>query len=62
VIVGAGQALRRVASGEDRPEPISLIVDAVRRAGENSGTGGGLLCRADSVRCVPVLPWRGAEP
>ncbi len=58
VIVGAGQVLRRATPGEDPPEPISLIVEALRHAGEDSGTGERLLRRADSVRCVPVIAWR----
>ncbi len=58
VIVGAGQVLRRELSGEEPTEPVALIAEALRRAGEDSGTGERLLRAADSVRCAPVIGWR----
>ncbi len=57
MIVGAGQVLRRDVPGEEPCEPARLIVESLRRAGEDSGTGERLLRRADSVRCVPVIGW-----
>ena len=58
VIVGAGQVLRRDVPGEQPGEPVALITEALRRAGEDSGTGERLLRRADSVRCVAVIGWQ----
>src|SRR5438105_9361810 len=57
VIVGAGQVLGRDLPEETSLEPAALIVEALRRAGEDSGAGERLLRRADSVRCVPVIGW-----
>jgi acetyl-CoA C-acetyltransferase len=57
VIVGAGQALDRPARGRQPREPVALIVDALREAGKDSGTGQRLLVGADSVRCVPTIGW-----
>jgi acetyl-CoA C-acetyltransferase len=57
VIVGAGQLLHRDVSAGQSGEPAVLIAEALRRAGEDSGTGERLLRRADSVRCVPVIGW-----
>ncbi len=57
VIVGAGQVLSHDCSEERSCEPVALIVQALRRAGQDSGTGERLLRRADSVRCVPVICW-----
>lgn len=58
IIVGVGQVLHRNATEDDLPEPIALIGAALRRAGEDSGTGERLLRQADSVRCVPTIGWR----
>ena len=57
LIVGAGQVLARDIEVETSCEPLALIADALRAAGEDSGTGTRLLRRADSVRCVPVIGW-----
>ncbi len=57
VIVGAGQVLRRDVSDAESCEPAAMIVDALRCAARDSGSGDRLLRRADSVRCVPVLAW-----
>ena len=57
VIVGAGQVLHHDASEEESSEPVVLIAEALRRAGEDSGVGERLLRDADSVRCVPVIGW-----
>ncbi len=61
VIVGAGQVLRRDEPGGESCEPAALIVEALRRAGEDSATADRLLRRADSVRCVPVIAWPYAD-
>jgi acetyl-CoA C-acetyltransferase len=61
VIVGAGQVLRRDVPGGESCEPVGLIVEALRRAGEDSATAERLLRRADSVRCVPVIAWPYAD-
>jgi acetyl-CoA C-acetyltransferase len=57
VIVGAGQVLHHDVSEEESGEPVVLIAEALRRAGEDSGRGERLLRHADSVRCVPVIGW-----
>lgn len=57
VIVGAGQVLCRDASDDEACEPLALMVEALRRAADDSGAGERLLRRADSVRCVPVIAW-----
>ncbi|HTW43488.1 MAG TPA: hypothetical protein VMD79_14365 [Solirubrobacteraceae bacterium] len=57
VIVGVGQALQRASAGGEPREPVALMLDALRRAGEDSATGERLLRGADSVRCVPALSW-----
>ncbi len=56
VLVGGGQVLAR-DEDEERSEPVALMVRALRAAAEDSGAGEGLLRRADSVRCVPVVGW-----
>ena len=61
VIVGAGQVLRRDVPGGESCEPVGLMVEALRRAGQDSATGELLLRRADSVRCVPVIAWPYAD-
>jgi len=55
VIVGAGQIVQRPGDGD--LDPIGLAVEAVRRAGDDSGTGDGLLRRADSMRHVATTCW-----
>lgn len=56
VIVGAGQALQRPGEGSQL-EPVELAVEALRRAGEDSGTGDALLRRADTVGHVATTGW-----
>ena len=58
VIVGAGQCLDRGRQASGSREPVAMMVQALRRAGADSGAGERLLRRADSVRCVPVIGWR----
>jgi acetyl-CoA C-acetyltransferase len=57
VIVGAGQVVRRDPPDAEGCEPVTMMVDALRLAGEDSDGGERLLRRADSVRCVPVIGW-----
>ena len=47
VIVGAGQVLHRDVDDVQSGEPATLIVEALRRAAEDSGAGKRLLRRAD---------------
>ena len=56
VIVGVGQMVRRPGEG-DPLSPIDLAVEALRRAGEDSGTGTKLIERADSFRHVATMGW-----
>ena len=65
VLVGAGQNLHRPGPGDDLahvPEPVDLMVDALRRAGEDSGTADRLLTRADSIRVVEPMSWHYVNP
>lgn len=56
VIVGIGQVVQRPGDGASL-DPIGLAVEALRRAGVDSGTGDKLLRRADSVRHVATTCW-----
>jgi acetyl-CoA C-acetyltransferase len=61
VIIGTGQINRRVDRGETALEPVDLIVEALRRAGTDTGTATGtsaLLAEADAIRVVELLSWR----
>ena len=53
VLVGAGQLSHH---GGPR-DPVSLAADALRIAGDDSGTGDALLRRADAVCCVAPTCW-----
>ena len=55
VIVGAGQIVQRPGDGD--LDPIGLAVEAVRRAGDDSGAGERLLRRAGSMRHVATTCW-----
>jgi acetyl-CoA C-acetyltransferase len=57
VIVGAGQIVQRPGNDSEPLDPIGLAVEALRRAGQDSGTGDRLLRRADSVRHVATTCW-----
>jgi acetyl-CoA C-acetyltransferase len=58
VIVGVGQVTHHPQpGGEDYAEPVALIVEALRAAGADSGTGTALLHKAESVRVVAVAGW-----
>ncbi|HEX4540974.1 MAG TPA: acetyl-CoA acetyltransferase [Acidimicrobiales bacterium] len=65
VIVGVGQSLRRPDEASDLasfPDPATMMADALRSAGEDSGTGDRLLRAADSVRVVDTLSWHYPNP
>jgi acetyl-CoA C-acetyltransferase len=57
VIIGTGQVNRRVDRGETPLEPVDLIVEALRRAGADTGASGALP-GADAIRVVDLLSWR----
>ncbi len=60
VVVGLGQSLRRPGAAADLaalPEPVAMMVDVLRSAGEDTGTGDRLLRAADSIRVVATLSW-----
>ncbi|HEV7888299.1 MAG TPA: acetyl-CoA acetyltransferase [Acidimicrobiales bacterium] len=64
VVVGVGQLVRH-PEPDDVPgleEPVDMMAEAARRAGQDSGVGDGLLRRADSIRTVDMLSWRYANP
>jgi len=61
VVVGVAQSVRHPEAGDELtelPEPATMMVEALRLAGEDSGTGDRLLRAADSVRVVDTLSWR----
>ncbi|HEX6475934.1 MAG TPA: acetyl-CoA acetyltransferase [Acidimicrobiales bacterium] len=65
VIVGVGQSLRRPDASSDLtvlPDPATMMADALRAAGEDSGTGDRLLRAADSIRVVETLSWHYPNP
>jgi acetyl-CoA C-acetyltransferase len=62
VVVGVGQTLRRLESPAGATEPMAMMVDALRLAADDSGAGGTLLSRADSIRVIEVLSWRYVDP
>lgn len=64
VLVGVAQTLRKPDPSEvsKLPEPVDMIADALRLAGDDSGSGDTLLRRADSVRIVDFLSWGYANP
>ncbi len=65
VIVGVGQSLRRPDASSDLaalPDPATMMADALRSAGDDSGTGDRLLRSADSIRVVDTLSWHYPNP
>jgi acetyl-CoA C-acetyltransferase len=74
VVVGVGQVTVRPDAGTDpadRPEPLELMAQALRAAGEDAagarpggpaGAGDALLRRADSIRVVVPFGWRSVNP
>ncbi|HEX4493038.1 MAG TPA: acetyl-CoA acetyltransferase [Acidimicrobiia bacterium] len=61
VVVGVGQVEQRVAPADAR-EPIALFADAVRAAADDSGQGGSVLARVDTVAAVQIVSWPYADP
>ena len=62
VIVGVGQTQTKPASADEIVEALDLMVDAVRLAVDDSGSGDRLLKQTQSVRVVESLSWRTADP
>jgi acetyl-CoA C-acetyltransferase len=74
VVVGVGQAVTPPDAGLDpaeRPEPLALMVMALRAAAEDcdgvaaggaAPAGNALVRRADSIRVVVPLGWRAVNP
>jgi acetyl-CoA C-acetyltransferase len=62
VLIGVGQISNRVDRGAEVLEPVDLIVEAVRRAAEDSGVGDAALTGADGVHTVGLLSWRYRNP
>jgi acetyl-CoA C-acetyltransferase len=58
VLIGVGQISNRVDRGAEVLEPVDLIVEALRRAAEDSGAGAAVLEGADAVHTVGLLSWR----
>ena len=58
VLIGVGQISNRVDRGAEVLEPVDLIVEALRRAAEDSGAGAAALEGADAVHTVGLLSWR----
>ena len=64
VVVGVGQLVRKPEPADvpSLREPVDMMAEALRLAGDDSGTGDRLLKAADSVRTVDLLSWRYANP
>jgi acetyl-CoA C-acetyltransferase len=62
VLIGAGQLSNRVDRGDAVLEPVDLVVEALRRAADDSGAGAAALAGADAVHIVGILSWRYRDP
>jgi acetyl-CoA C-acetyltransferase len=62
VLIGAGQLSNRVDRGDAPLEPVDLIVEALRRAADDTGVGTAALTGADAVHIVGILSWRYRDP
>lgn len=63
VVVGVGQLTRRpTGSVTGLPSPPEMMAEAVRLAAADSGAGGALLGRVDSLQCVESMSWRAPDP
>jgi acetyl-CoA C-acetyltransferase len=58
VLIGAGQFSNRVDQGADALEPADLIVEAVRRAADDTGVGMAAVTGADAIHAVRLISWR----
>lgn len=61
VIIGVGQHLNRADDPADAVEPVGLMVEALRAAEADSGSGRAL-ASAGVVAVVPVVSWRYRDP
>lgn len=62
VVIGVGQVVNRDEGGiAEATEPAGLMVEALRAAEADCGTGG-VLSRAGVVAAVPVISWRYQDP
>lgn len=61
VVVGVGQLNHRDDDRDPPPEPVDLIVEAVRLAETDSGSSS-LLAAVDSIRVISMLSWRYRDP
>lgn len=57
VIVGVGQVVQREPDLDAPRDPVALAVEALRRAGEDSGAGAEVLRAADAVYAVASASW-----
>ncbi|MGI8793003.1 MAG: acetyl-CoA acetyltransferase, partial [Acidimicrobiales bacterium] len=63
VLVGVGQVQRRPdALTDDLGTPVDLMVDALRAAGDDAGSGSGILQKADSIRVIDLLCRKYTDP
>ena len=62
VLIGAGQLSHRVDRGAAPLEPVDLVVEAARRAAEDSGVGDAALTGLDAVHVVSILSFRYRDP
>ncbi len=65
VVVGVAQSKRSPDPSGDLSalaEPVDMMAEVLRRAADDSGAGGALLARADSVRVVALLSWHYPNP
>lgn len=62
VLIGTGQLSHRVDQGAEPLEPVDLLVEALRRAAEDSGAGSAAVTGADAVHVVAMLSHRYRDP
>jgi len=59
VILGIGESIDRPFAISSAREPLALMADAARAAGEDAG--GGLLAQVDALDVVSIVSWRYAD-
>jgi len=59
VILGIGESIDRPFAISSAKEPLALMADAARAAGEDAG--GGLLAQVDALDVVSIVSWRYAD-
>ena len=65
VIIGVGQVTDRPAEGAryaERPTPLDLMVQALRRAADDSGVGARALAELDELIAIGSFTWHTADP